>query len=134
VDQFAKEINAFVKKAGVKFNEAYRVQLINLYIDIVDGTPRDTGTLKNNWFFGTKVDPSNKNPKAEYAIGAESAQVFRAIANAKTVSIRDTIFIYNPLPYAEAIEKGLGKGNRKAWRMAANAIAHAQGKLIVSEA
>lgn len=132
MDQFAKEINSFVKNTSVKFNDAYRKSLIQLYVDIVDGTPRDTGTLKNNWFFGTKVDGSS-NPNMEYPVGAESAQVFKAIANSKAVTIKDTVYIYNNMPYAEAIEKGLGKGFRKAWRMVENAIALAKGKLNVRD-
>ena len=127
---FANEIKAFTQKAGVSFNTHYRKELIQLYINIVDGTPRDTGTLKNNWFFGKRHGPET-NPKAKYPVGAESVQVFKAIANSSTITVKDEVFIYNNLPYARPIEEGLGKGERKAWRMVANAIALAKGKLSV---
>ena len=95
---FAKQINDFTKKAGKSFDAHYRISLIQLYVNIVDGTPRDTGTLKNNWWFAKEVG-SKSNPKAEYPIGSESAMVFTAIKEAEKVGIRDTCLLYtSPSP------------------------------------
>ena len=61
--------------------------------------------------------------------GAESAQIFAAIAESKKVSINDSVYIWNPMPYATAIEEGLGKGDRVAHRMVAKAVALAKANL-----
>jgi hypothetical protein len=127
---FSEQIDQFKKSSMASLSQGYRTAVMQLYVDIVDGTPRDTGTLKNNWWFGKTVG-GETNPKADYPVGAEVNMIVRATEEARQVYLYDTVFIYNPLPYAEAIEKGLGPGVRKAWRMVGNAIALSRGKLKV---
>lgn len=127
---FDKQIAAFTKKAQKEMDTHYRANLLQLFVNIVDGTPRDTGTLKNAWQFSQQLN-SFQPPVMEYSAGEVSNTIAKAAAAAKMMGILDEVFIFNNMPYAQAIEDGLGKGHRVAHKMVAKAIALAKGKLIV---
>ena len=129
--QFDKQIAKFTANTFAGFDKAYRIELFQLYNNIVMETPRISGTLKMNWFFGKSVTGQTM-PEADYPVGAEQANMAKMIVDAQAVTIHDTVFIYNNMEYAEAVEKGLGKGNRVARWMVVRAIELAKGKLSVT--
>lgn len=122
---FSKEVSTFIKNAKFKSDEEFGLAALQLWVDIVDGTPRITGTLRANWQFGTELNPTQYSPSAEQ--GAKG----RASKKAYSVKLEDTIIIFNNMVYAEVVENGLAGTNRVPRRMVAKAIAAAQARNAV---
>lgn len=118
---FDSEVSLFVTGTWERLSKHYRRTAVQLYTDIVDGTPRDTGTLKNSFRFGTAVT-GEKPEKRKYRKGAEKTQILKAQAAAQGIEPHEAIFIFSNMEYAEAVERGLGPGAREPRRMVANAI------------
>ena len=122
---FAKQVATFNKKALKQTDEEFGKEILALFGDIVRGTPVDEGILQNNWQFGinqtnsTKLEEKTKN---------KGATIAREGAKMPSLTIKDTAIIFNNMEYAEAIERGLGKGRRTPARMVARAIAAAQAR------
>ena len=119
---FASEVDTFISKTAFKLDEEYAASAFQLWTDIVDGTPRITGTLRANWQFGTKQNASKYGPQA--AQGAKA----RATKAKMQVTLEDAVIIFNNMEYAEVVENGLAGTARVPRRMVAKAIALAQAK------
>ena len=122
---FAKQVSAWVTKAKKVTNEEFGRNTLLLYSDIVTGTPVDTGTLQNNWQFSATSLTNNHQYGARKGATAALARASKKAAEAK---VETPVIIFNNMEYAEAIERGLGKGQRMPARMVAQAIAMAQAR------
>jgi len=84
---------------------------LDLYRDIVEDTPHDTGRAKANWQIDIK-EPSDDHPLEEFTNGGEAAdrhaeKKAEKFDKEKQLNEKgDTIYIFNNLPYIEALEGG----------------------------
>lgn len=120
---FSVKVSQFAKKAIDAAEKEFQIQTFQLWTDIVDGTPRITGTLRANWQFGAGV---LNNAKIDPV--ATSAARAAAKANNSKLKLKDTAIIFNNMEYAEVVENGLAGTRRVPRRMVAKAIALAQAK------
>lgn len=84
-----KKFNAKAEKAATL---VFRGTALSLFSQIVTRTPVDTGRLRGNWQAGIN---SPADSGGDSAIGA--------------LTLGDTVFITNNLPYAQVIESGSSK-------------------------
>lgn len=127
---FASQVMVFLEKADKETTLQFRKRTFQLYVDVVDGTPRDTGTLRANWQFGTALNgEKNTKPDGEkFSSAEETTAISTARSKNRELNLDDTALIFNNMEYAEAVEKGLGPGERTPRRMVAKAIALMEGK------
>ena len=118
---FSNQVDVFVTHAMDGMDEHFRIVLMQLYRNIVDGCERDTGTLKNSWGFGKSVS-SWEPEKRKYPEGAEAAMIMNTVMKAEKIDATNTVFIFSNLEYALAQERGLGPGNRIPVRMVERAV------------
>lgn len=124
---FVKDVNAFIHKAPSELEKDYRVRVFEVFNDVFDGTPRDRGTLKNNWQLGTQLTRLKK-PVGDYALGEDTGTRTQALNNSQRVQLHETTFIFNNTEYALAVEKGLGPGRRVPRRMVEKAVELAKAR------
>lgn len=84
-------------------NQRYKNLLRAVCYDIIDGTPVDTGRLKNNWY-PTVNSPSSRSTQQVDPSGNKSkVRVNNLLARIK---LGQNFFFTNNLPYAETVEFG----------------------------
>ena len=98
VATFKMDINRFAKAIGVSTEKATRKIAFELYSDIVQATPVDTGRAKANWNIG---------------FGAINTRVTKStrfqLINLPKGSGKRAIYITNHLPYINRLENGSSK-------------------------
>ena len=117
--------DAFVTKAQLGMTKAFRTMTLQLHRNIVDGTPRDTGVLKNSWYYGKRVG-SRKPEAAYYAIGQEKKLLMETAHASMSVEAKDDVFIYSNMEYAIYVEEG--RQGVPPVRMVAKAISMMKAK------
>lgn len=117
VATFADQITAFAKKAQAETLKEFQKKVLQLWINVVSGTPRDTGLLRSNWQVGSSQNNNLLDP-FEGVTGKARAQ-----RNTESLRIDHKAIVYNNVSYASFVENGLGPGNRTPARMVARAIA-----------
>lgn len=100
---FSLQIDQFAKRAGSAADLVVRKVCLDLFSDITNNTPVDTGRARANWFASINT-PSNA--RVEYA-GAASAAANQAISDAQAAIAKATgnvLWISNNLPYIYRLE------------------------------
>lgn len=118
---FSSQVTAFVKKAVTGIDVEFRKKVFQLWTDIVDGTPRISGTLRSNWQIGVNTQNANMLDAAP-----NGATISQAESEVNRLKMKDTGIVYNNIVYAEAVENGISGTARTPRRMVARAIAKAQ--------
>jgi len=113
---FSKQVSAFVEKAKGEMDKEFRKNVILLWRDTVQGTPRITGVLRANWQIGINKTNPDKLP-------ANSKN-----ADVTNLAIHDTAIVFNNMEYADAVENGIQGTNRVPRRMLLNAINAAKSR------
>lgn len=126
---FSDKVAAFAKKAKTTADKEFGKSVLALYVDIVRGTPVDTGVLKNNWQFGVNTTNGEKL-SAPGSVQAVAPIAQRGAKAAKGLTISDTAIIFNNMEYAAVIENGLAGTRRIPARMVAKAILAARARNI----
>lgn len=85
------------------------------YSTAILNTPVDTGRLRGNWQVGVGTDPKNALLTPTRERNKYPAPSVEELAPGSAYG--KVIYIVNNLPYAQAINDGLGKGKRTAHRM-----------------
>lgn len=103
MSSFSLDVKAFAERAGEAADLVVRKICLDLFSDITNNTPVDTGRARANWFasIGTPT-----NITVAYAGGAASA-ADRAIADAQSAISKATgnvFWISNNLPYIYRLE------------------------------
>ncbi len=83
---------------------------LNLFNNIVIGTPVDTGRARGNWFTSIS-SPSN----AVRSATNEQASISDANITVSTWDVSDSIHITNNLPYIMRLEYGYSKQAPSGW-------------------
>ena len=98
-DELKKALNSADIEIKAKANKAIRVAVIKTWGKIIRMTPVDTGRARSNWFIGltigSEVSSSNKTRGNSYV----NKELPGDLLNNK-------VFLYNNLPYIEALEFG----------------------------
>lgn len=101
---FSVDVSKWVDKAEDSFEETVRGTAIKLFSAIIQSSPVDEGTFRNNWFV-SGVNPSTEvNPNdSGNNVGANISEMTRDV-----LALRNwqAITYTNNLPYAEVIEFG----------------------------
>lgn len=83
---------------------------LNLFNNIVIGTPVDTGRARGNWFTSAS-SPSN----AVRSATDEQASLSDVSRTVSTWDVRDSLHITNNLPYIMRLEYGYSKQAPSGW-------------------
>ena len=110
---FASAIRRFNYQLEGKTDKKYRKIVFQIWIDTVQGTPRDTGQLRANWQIGINRQNGDQRPASSPFPGVDESEKLR---------IEDTAIIFNNMEYAEVIENGRPDQDRVPHKMLANAI------------
>jgi len=106
---FSVDVSKWVDKAELSFDETVRGTAINLFSAIIESSPIDEGTFRNNWFV------SGANPSTEINpidVGGSDASAINEMANdVKALNDFTAITYTNNLPYASVIEYGGFRGS-----------------------
>jgi hypothetical protein len=71
--------------------------------DVIEGTPFDTGRLKNNWYASNRQVPTQTTRARDKSGKKSLARVDKALTQLK---IGQTFYMANSLPYSRKIEYG----------------------------
>lgn len=98
---FADSIRAFEKKAKVEVNDKVNAIAIELYDEIVKGTPVDKGVLINNWYLGYgKVYNTTYSENSTAKDGMASHTRISALkVNTSFLGKDDVVSLTNSTPY-----------------------------------
>lgn len=99
---FQNDLKRFRIKTELVLDKVYRASLFDLTTAIIQGTPVDKGILRNNWFVQIGVD--DLVTKTNRAAPVGTATIGRAKAELAPVTIGETVYIFNNLPYGPRIE------------------------------
>jgi len=107
--KFTADIDAFVKKAGKRLDAFLQTFTFDLYLDIVEGTPVDTGFLRSNWI------PSLDSPtKANVgAAGGQPNLTYASVAISQA-KFGQSVYLSNNASYAAHVEYGTSRMRGRA--------------------
>lgn len=98
---FSVDLDRFIKETVTKTDRVYRAIGLQMFGQIMERTPVDTGRLRGNW------QTTISNPASgELDVTSSNIAQAQLTATVNGVTIRDTIYFTNNLPYALAIEHG----------------------------
>jgi hypothetical protein len=100
---FKSDIEKFARKVNTDSEKVFRGTSIAMFSSIVKRTPVDTGRLRANWQLDINRDPQEQLDKADKGGGST---ITDGATTANRATTKDSIFIVNNLPYAQAIEDG----------------------------
>lgn len=102
---FSLDIKNYAEKLGDDLNVVKANAAIELANAIITETPVDTGRLRGNWQ-ASVGSPAKGELNVE---DKEGTKTQAAAAKVLSVSVPDTLYLSNNLPYAQAIEYGWSK-------------------------
>lgn len=101
---FSVDVSKWVEKANLNNEEVVRSTAIKLFSAIIQSSPVDEGTFRNNWFVSgltpsSEVDPTDVG-------GSDQDVIDRMTSDVLSIKGIDAFTLTNNLPYAEVIEYG----------------------------
>ena len=113
-----------IKIRGDKYSKKdmdrfFRSICLDVYRNIIIGTPVDTGRARSNWVLGINALPADSNTQSDpgsYGVPGGKAANNITTANAKLKASESrlrSVFITNSVPYIEALEEGSSKQNSR---------------------
>lgn len=124
IDDFVNDVENFQKVAMNKVNKVVKLVTIELFSNIINDTPVDTGQAQNNWVFSAGTTPTfktvpprkkrkNKNDTGfDISKGGDGnkSKVANQIKRAPAAIIKNndanTYFMTNSVPYIRKLEYG----------------------------
>jgi hypothetical protein len=103
VASFADDIRNFERKTARKLDEVPRKVVFQIFKNVIDKTPVDTGRARANW------QPSLGTPTTgtiEFADKDGSATIANMQSVLLSLNVGDVIFLTNNLPYIRRLEEG----------------------------
>lgn len=111
---FSADISQFVRKSQLNANLVMRSLAMQAYTGVLIRSPVDEGRFRGSWRVG--IQAPDLSVESEGSAGAAegtrkgspmTAQEAQKAENAlRTVSIGDTVYVTNNLPYAKRLEDG----------------------------
>ncbi|MCJ8293393.1 MAG: hypothetical protein MJK15_03220 [Colwellia sp.] len=98
-----KELKKDIANVKTDLNGKVRTIFTKGLIDVVDGTPVDEGTTKNNWFLTTKAPSIRRTKNKSNGTGNAS---FTQILKMPKIVLGKTIFFTNNSPNINVLEFG----------------------------
>jgi len=103
---FGDQLAAFRKKVEDRHAKIKRGAALDLFTNVVIGTPVHRGVLRNNWFCAIGV-PSDETTSAGAPVGTATINRIKdVLKNVEGLAAYQSIYLTNNLPYAEPIEYG----------------------------
>jgi hypothetical protein len=103
VASFADDIRNFERKTARKLDEVPRKVVFQIFKNVIDKTPVDTGRARANW------QPSLGTPATgtiEFTDKDGSATIANMQSVLLSINVGDVIFLTNNLPYIRRLEEG----------------------------
>ena len=101
---FAVDVDEWARRAGLSFEDAIRGVSIKLFSAIIESSPVDEGTFRNNWYVAGDIPSSEVNPNAKG--GSDAGAIAKITTDVLNLSDFTAITFTNNLPYSEVIEFG----------------------------
>ena len=101
---FTVAIDKWANKAGKSFEETVRKTSIQLFEGILEGSPVDEGTFRNNWYVSGDIPSSEVSPNAKG--GTDAGAIAKMTTDVLSLPDFTAITFTNNLPYSEVIEYG----------------------------
>lgn len=101
---FAVNVDKWAEKASISFEDAVRGVSIKLFSAIIESSPVDEGTFRNNWYVAGDIPSSEVNPNAKG--GSDAGAIAKITTDVLTLPDFTAITFTNNLPYSEVIEYG----------------------------
>lgn len=96
-----------VKDASVRIQGKTKLAVVkilsNVSREIINGTPVDSGRLKNNWY-ASNTRPNTRSNKGADKTGKKS--IARVARTLRRLKLGQTFYLTNNLPYAAVVEYG----------------------------
>ena len=105
---FALNLSKAIEKAKDKAELAVRGIAIDLFNDVINTSPVDTGRFRNNWNSSVGKPDLSTTEETDKTGNAAKAKVYSVVMNYKLGE--QSLFLCNSLPYAEVLEYGRANG------------------------
>jgi hypothetical protein len=103
MSDFEKDMKKFAAKTKRKENQLIRKFCLDLFGDVVQRSPVDTGRFKSNWQPAIGAAASGVLDDEDKSGAKTKAKIGQSVSGAK---VGDKIFLVNNLPYAQRLESG----------------------------
>lgn len=111
-EEFKSGIEEFAEKFGIDVFTVIKVTALNIFTDLVEETPRDTGRAASSWTIDVgQVDESvQPKPKTKRKLPYKTiASNKGAEFDSKEVEDGDIVYISNSIPYIVPLNNGHSK-------------------------